>query len=107
MIGNLQRFYDTPAKGTCLEQNGQLVRLPDLSDVSRRVPDEMLECSGHMRLIGIASLIRRLKERNALLQESGSLLRAVDLRNRFVRYPGGQQETTPHSAQHHLRRLAG
>jgi hypothetical protein len=40
----------------------------------------MLERSGHMRLIGIASLIRRIKERNTLLQEIRSLLRAFDLR---------------------------
>jgi hypothetical protein len=38
-----------------------------------------------MRLIGIASLIRRIKERNALLQEIRSLLRAFDLLNSFVR----------------------
>jgi hypothetical protein len=92
IIGNLQWFYDNPAKGLCLEQNGQLFQLAYLSDLSRRVPYEMLERSGHMRLIGIASLIRRIKERNALLQEIRSLLRAFDLLKRFVRYPGCQQD---------------
>jgi hypothetical protein len=38
-----------------------------------------------MRLIGIASLIHRIKERNALLQEIRSLFRAFDLLKSFVR----------------------
>ena len=38
-----------------------------------------------MRLIGIASLIHRVKEQNALREQCRRLLGAFDLRNHFVR----------------------
>ena len=66
----------------------QCPSIPSTSDLSRCVSNEVLERSGHMRLIGIASLIRCLKQRNAPIQESLSLLRAFDLRDHFVREPG-------------------
>jgi hypothetical protein len=45
----------------------QTARLTQADDLSRRIPEKLLERSGQMRLIEIASLINGVEDRNSLL----------------------------------------
>jgi hypothetical protein len=69
-LSELSTFCETFAilsqeQGGCLLSNGKL-RLTRANDLSRSIPDKLLQRSGQMRLIEIARLIHSVKDRNPL-----------------------------------------
>jgi hypothetical protein len=57
----------TQAQVGRLVSNGKLLGLPQADDLSRRIPDKLLQRSGQVRLIEIASLINGVEDGNTLL----------------------------------------
>ena len=53
------------AKGNRLVENGKLLRLIQTDDLGRRMAEKLLERSGQMRLIEIASLSNGVEDRTA------------------------------------------
>src|SRR5438270_4738531 len=96
----------TQAQGGCLVSNGKLLGLPQADDLSRRIPDKLLQRSGQMRLIEIASLINGVEDRNPLLYEGQCMLSTYHLPNVGGAQSCCSQESMPHRAGWHLLRVA-
>lgn len=63
MSGNLQRFYDNPAKGACLEQNGQFSRQEMIARTLPLIRENIQRDPGGPEVYGSVRALRMLAEK--------------------------------------------
>ena len=76
-----EHLHHIAAQKLCLEQFGKSPGLACADNLRGRLSDQPLKGSGHMWLIGIASLINGIQNRHSLFQERYRLLNTLDLVN--------------------------